>query len=155
MHRAIQVTTVPPPGTCNTSSVVSCGEANRVPPIHATLLPSLPVDQIRFFGVQPCLTLAVSGLGMRLCTNSMSVVATWTLRLCSSPSPPQYLSLLQQVVAIFHLLGVWQVDPVLHAEVCLKLGCLNEASADLRHSKLGETTLPGNTSLSLSVFVFV
>ena len=51
----------------------------------------------------------------------------------------QYLSLLQQVVTIFHMLGVWQVDPLLHGEVSLKLGCLREASTDLRHNKQGET----------------
>jgi len=63
------------------------------------------------------------------------------------PSLLQYLSLLQQVVAVFHLLGVLQVDPVLHGEVSLKLGCLREASADLRRSKPEETTLPGSPAL--------
>ena len=60
----------------------------------------------------------------------------------SSLPPPlslQYFSLLQQLATIFHMLGVWQVDPLLHGEVSLKLGCLREASADLRHSKQGET----------------
>ena len=62
----------------------------------------------------------------------------------SFPSLPpplslQYFSLLQQLATIFHMLGVWQVDPLLHGEVSLKLGCLREASADLRHSKQGET----------------
>ena len=59
----------------------------------------------------------------------------------SSSLPPslQYFSLLHQLVTIFHMLGVWQVDPLLHGEVSLKLECLREASADLRHSKQGET----------------
>ena len=35
---------------------------------------------------------------------------------------------------MFHALELWRIDPLLHGEVCLKLGCLYEAKAELRQA---------------------
>ena len=58
----------------------------------------------------------------------------------SSPCT-QYMVFLNQLVEVFHSLEVWRVDPFLLGELCIKLGCLHEAKAQLKHPNSMSCTL--------------
>lgn len=48
---------------------------------------------------------------------------------------------LDQLVEVFHSLEFWRVDPLLLGELCIKLGCLHEAKAQLKHPNSLSCTL--------------
>ena len=55
----------------------------------------------------------------------------------------QYLQLLVRLVEVSQSLQLWQIDPLLHGELHLKLACLYEAKAEVKgHDKLGGGSKP-------------